>query len=294
VNACPNCGVDNRAAARFCRNCGIALDAAPGGGRRKVSLPPTGTLLRIGGIAVGVAAAIVLLALFTGGGDDAPSEVDTSGSSPESVEAQIRAPADVDLAILDDTCAEGACRATLTFTDRSEGESENVARFVFNDQEATRQPTAGNEGTGDTGRIVESLPVDDPVCVSVRAEGGGDTATSDRVCRMAVETASGPRLVDAAGLVRLIDLDRGRCARAAEGQDPSDQGAWFRVVSCGDGAGVKSFFRESPTNVTELSVATPRCAQLAQDNFDPAFRGSQAFVGEGRDGRPALNCIWRR
>lgn len=289
MTACPNCAVDNRPGARFCRNCGVPQDAAPR--RRQRHLPPTATLVRIGALAVGLVAVLVVLSLVTGGDDGGSDEIDVGGS-PEEEATTIRRPADVSLEIISGTCEDGdSCQTELTYTDRSVNESQYIARFAFREADATRQVDAPLDGAGEEGRIVEVVPVDDPVCVTLRVDGGGEDASAPRLCRMAVLTGSGPRLVEVDGLTKLVDLPAGSCAVVAEGQDPEERGtAWFRNAPCSTAGAVRSFFRESPTQVADGDAANARCAPIAAT--DPvAYPRYVGVVGEGRDGERSMVCI---
>jgi hypothetical protein len=182
----------------------------------------------------------------------------------------------------------------VTFTDHSSGELDYSARFVSRDGARAEAPGSPVPDTGDRGRLVEEVAIDDPVCITVRPTGGEQVEPTDAVCRMAVSTNAGERLVAATGLVSAIELAAGQCATIAPGQGADDPSAWFRRNPCTDGFSIRAYLHEAPTAIRQVGPAQARCGAVAQDRPEPGFSRYRAYVGEDQRGRRALTCAWVR
>lgn len=248
------------------------------------------TVLRAMGVVVAAVLALLFLGLATGGGDDDGAQPPGTTAAP--LEVVLRPPGDLDLELLAGSCESATCRVEATFMDRSQNESGYRSRFVYGLADTSSERLAPVDGSGDTVRLVEVMPFDDPACWTVRVDGNGESDSSEPFCRMLAATATGNRLVDGVGLVQALDLADGQCGALAEGQEVASADAWYRLTPCAGAFAVKSFFRESPTAITSADAASRRCGEKANSEADQSLSRYVAYTGQGRDGRPTMTCVW--
>ncbi len=305
MTTCPECHTDNRPTAKFCRNCGIPLasGAAPTPPSRTSSTDSvrSPTVLKWGAAAIGAVLILAGLSLLTrGGGDD--TDGDGSDGDPADVaeaDVNLAVPQDVRLTLDGDECGanDAQCPSQLSFVDESEGESGYVARFDHRVGEDETEQLAPVDGTGATGRLNQPFPVDDPVCVTVRPEGPGPRETSDPLCRMAVITEGGWRLVDPEGARTALDLQEGQCAVPLQGQLRDSSAAWFRVAPCDSAAGgIQVYDHQVGSTIQGPQGAAGRCqdvgTQLVESGIVPSGRTFQPYFGDNAAGRPTYTCAW--